>query len=318
LNGASGISPTQLLSLIGSLQGVSGLPAPLGGLVSQVTSALGGSGSIFGAVPGLSSGQVTGALTALQALPGLPAGASVPGGALAPVGAILTQIAAQPGVPAPVAGALNTLAGTLNGAGALSPTSLRGVIALLQAASGSLPAPLATVVSQLAGSLGAAGSLTGTGAGTGAGGTGTGSGGTGAGTGTGGGGSGTGATGYTAAQIRAYYIWLANLIAAQKAAAKKKAAHSGHANITRVRRSGNQLIITLSCSASANRTCKTTLAATTGSRQMTHKTLTFRGGSSKRVTLLIPASATRALARHRITVKVIARTGSYRTSKTLR
>jgi hypothetical protein len=43
-------------------------------------------------VPGLSSGQVTGALSALNSLPTLAAGSSVPGGSLAPLAAILSQI----------------------------------------------------------------------------------------------------------------------------------------------------------------------------------------------------------------------------------
>jgi hypothetical protein len=213
--------------VISTLQGVSGLPAPLGSLVTQITGALGGAGSIFGGVPGLSPTQVTNALAALGSLPGLSAGASVPGGALAPVGAIL----AQPGVPAPVASTVTTVAGTLEGSGAISPASLQSLISTLQGAGGLLPAPLGGVVTDIAATLGTAGSLVG---GT-----------TGTGTGTG----------------------------------------TGHATITRAKRSRNLVAITLHCTASANRTCRTAVTVNQGGRQLARKTITIRGGRTVKVTL---------------------------------
>ena len=202
LNGSGAITPGQLLALIASLQGVSGLPSPLGSLVSQITSALAGAGSIFGQVPGLSPTTVTEALAALQQLPSLTPGSSIAGGLLAPIGGILTQVASAPGVPAPAATTLSQVAATLSGGGSISPASLQGLITSLQGAGGSLPAPLTGVVNDLAVQLGAAGSLLagggGTGGGgTGGGGTGGGTGGGGTGGGTGGGGTGGGCTGGT-------------------------------------------------------------------------------------------------------------------------
>ncbi|MDQ6777097.1 MAG: hypothetical protein M3071_12975 [Actinomycetota bacterium] len=306
LNGPGAVDPSTLLALIGALQGVSGLPAPLGTLVSELTGALGASGSIFGGVPGLSSAQITSALAALGNLPGLAAGSSVAGGVLAPVGGILSQVAAQSAVPAPAAATLNGIAGILASGGALNPAQLQAVIATLQGVTAALPAPLNTVVGNLGKLLLGSGSLTGlggTGGGTGTGsgsGSGTGSGGTGSGSGTGSGGKGSGGglggTGGTATS------------------------HSGHATIARVRRKGNLIIVTLECTASANRTCRTTVRATMGGAQESHATITFGGGSTGHVRLHLRATAVAVLSRHRhgATVRVTARTGSYRTSKMLR
>jgi hypothetical protein len=282
LSGAGGIDPSTLLSVIGSLQGVSGLPAPLGTLVSAVTSALGGSGSIFGGVPGLSSGQVTGALEALGSLPGLAGGSLVPSGLLAPVGGILTQVAGQPGVPAPAASTLNSLAGILASGGALNPAQLGAITSVLQSVSSALPSPLNTVVGNVAQLLGASGSLTGTGSG------GTGSGGTGS---SGAGSGGTATTG-----------------------------RSGHATIARVQRKGNVISVTLHCTASSNMTCTATVKATQHGKQKSHTYVTLRGGTSKVVKLRPGKAAIKTmLRRHRaVAMQITALTGSYRTSKTLR
>jgi hypothetical protein len=96
--------------------------------------------------------------------------------------------------------------------------------------------------------------------------------------------------------------------------------HSGHATISRVQRKGNVITVTLRCTASANRTCRATVTATTGSAQQSHATITFAGASSKRVRLHLRATAVTALSRHRhgSAVRITARTGSYRTSKMVR
>ncbi|HEY5316802.1 MAG TPA: hypothetical protein VIJ20_02395, partial [Solirubrobacteraceae bacterium] len=256
LNGTGALDPSQLLSLIGSLQGVSGLPAPLGTLLSDVTGALGASGSIFGGVPGLSSGQVTGALAALGDLPGLAAGSSVPSGLLAPVGGIVSEIAAQPGVPTAAAAALDTVAGTLTSAGALDPASLQGLISTLQSVSSSLPSPLNTVVGQLIQLLSGSGSLTTTGGGGGTGGGGTGGGGTGGGGtgdgGTGGGGT-TGAGGGTGTGGGTGFGGTgtgtgtggSGTGGAGGAGGGSTAGHAGHASISRVQRQGDVIVVTL-------------------------------------------------------------------------
>jgi hypothetical protein len=64
----------------------------------------------------------------------------VPAGSLAPVATVLTSLAGEPGVPAPAAAALTSVAGTLDGAGAIDPTSLRGPITTLQGVAGTVPA----------------------------------------------------------------------------------------------------------------------------------------------------------------------------------
>jgi len=328
LSGAGAISPTALLSLIASLQGVSGLPAPLGSLVTEVTSSLAGSGSIFGGVPGLSSTQVIDALDALQALPGLSSGSSVASGALAPVGAILTQVASQPGVPTAAATTLDSVAATLDGSGAIDPTSLQGLITTLDGVSGLLPSPLNSVVSQLASSLGGAGSLLGLGSG--GGGTGGGTGGTGGGTGgtgsggTGGGGTGSGGTGGTGTSKGAGSTGGSGSSGGTAGSGgtpgASSVAHSGHAVISRVQRKGDVITVTLRCTASASRTCSTTVSATQSGRQLSRKSVRFRGGSKKRVVFRMRVTAITAMLRHRkaVALKITARTGSYRTSKTLR
>jgi hypothetical protein len=98
------------------------------------------------------------------------------------------------------------------------------------------------------------------------------------------------------------------------------ASRAGHAKISGVRRKGNVVIVTLHCTASSDRTCHTTVTATQGGRKQGHATVTFSGGSTKRVRLHLRASAVAALSRHHraAAMRITARTGSYRTSKTLR
>jgi hypothetical protein len=80
------------------------------------------------------------------------------------------------------------------------------------------------------------------------------------------------------------------------------------------------ITVTLSCTASSNRTCHTTVTVSERGHRLGQKTVTFRGGSTKRVQLRIRASAIEAAARHLRTVAltITASTGSYRSSKTLR
>jgi len=70
--------------------------------------------------------------------------------------------------------------------------------------------------------------------------------------------------------------------------------HDGRAIISRVKRHGRYVTITLRCTASRNRTCWTQVLVDKGSKQLSHKTFKFRGGTTKTITLRVPASAVRA------------------------
>jgi hypothetical protein len=87
-----------------------------------------------------------------------------------------------------------------------------------------------------------------------------------------------------------------------------------------VQRQGDVLIVTLRCTASANRSCLTTVSVTQRGHKLSQKTVSFHGSSTKRVRLALRVTAIAAMVRHRhaVSVKITARTGSYRASKTLR
>ena len=92
--------------------------------------------------------------------------------------------------------------------------------------------------------------------------------------------------------------------------------HSGHAVIVSIVRHRSNLTVKLRCTASSDKPCKSALGVDLGSRRLAHKTFTFRGGTTKTFRLHLPAIATKARKGHRKpAMKVIARTGSYRASR---
>jgi hypothetical protein len=84
-----------------------------------------------------------------------------------------------------------------------------------------------------------------------------------------------------------------------------------------VQRTGEVITITLHCTASRTRACRTMVTATTRGRRLSQRTITFRGGSTKRVQLRLRPGAVVAAARGAIAIKITARTGSYRASRTI-
>lgn len=283
LNGSGSLSPADLETVIGDLQSAAGsLPSPLNGVASALASQLADAGSIFGELGSVGnpvpSNIVTSALSALQSLPGLPAGSSVPGGLLAPVGSILTQLAAEPGVPASVAQTLTGIAAILDGSQAINPETLQILLTNLENLVSSLPSPLGGLLNQLLILLSGSGTLSGaTAPGTGATSSGSGSGTN----------SGTGG-------------------------------HTGHAVITHLARHGRRLVVTLHCTASANRSCHTTVTVTEKGYRKLRKTIIFRGGVFKRVLVRLPVSAELAVVHKHRALKVLARTGSYTARRTIR
>jgi hypothetical protein len=299
LTNPGAIDPTQLLSAITSLSGVTGLPAPLDGIVASITGALGSSGSIFGGVPGLSPSTVTSALSALGALPGLSAGSSVATGALSPLATILDTIASQPGVPGPAATALQDIATLMQG-NPLSPSGLTAVIDALNSIAGQLPSPLNSTVTGVTSKLATSGSLASTAGAGGTGGTGGGTGGTGGGTGGTGGLGGTGSVG-------------------AGGGAGGSTSRPGFGIALSAKRHANNLTVTVYCLASAGHSCRSTVTATQSAHRLAGRTVTIPGGHTRRVTFHLAHLAKRGARRHkRLNVTVTVRTGSYKSTKTLR
>jgi hypothetical protein len=277
LNGSTAISPAQLETVIANLEAAaSPLASALAAQLADSTSIFGGLSSVGNPV---SASTATSALSALQSLPGLPAGSSVPGGLLAPVGSILSQIAGEPGVPAPVAQTLNGIAAVVAGSQSINPATLQSLITTLQGLVASLPSPLGGLLSQLLGALSGSGSLH-TGGSTGTGGTG---GNTGSGSGNG---SGTGG-------------------------------HGGHAIITHLARHGRRLVVSMRCTASSNRTCHTTVTVKEKGHRTMRKTITFRGGSRRQVRMRLAISAELAVVHQHRALRVLAKTGSYTARRTI-
>jgi hypothetical protein len=264
--------------------------------VGQITSALGGSGTIFGPVPGLSPATVTGALTELANLPNLT-GSSLPAGSLSSLGTILGQLGQQPSASG-VASTLSGLSSLLTGTTPLSLGELGGLIGELQGVVTTLGAgtPLGGLVQNLVTDLGTTGVLNpGTGTGTGTGTT-------------------TGTGGLTASEIAYYEFLLAQLkkLQAELAAAGN---HAGYVVISKLSHSGNKVSATLRCTASAGRSCSTTVTATRYGRSV-HRKLSLKGGTSRKLTLKLAKA--KAVAHSSKLITVAAKTGPVYSTRTVR
>jgi hypothetical protein len=250
------------------------------------------------------------ALGALSSLPALASGVSIPAGTLSPLATVLQTIGAQSGVPAAATSLLDTIATQLSGA--ITPSTLLGMIKDLDTVGDLLPPPLNGVVDDLVSQLAGAGSLVGETTGTGAGTT------PGTGTGT----SGVTTSAPTTAEIDAYLAYLTKEKAAVAAAAKAKtaAAKGGYLAISKVRQNGRTLIVTVRCAGgAASKPCRANVFANEHSRRLATKSVTVKGTKSAQVKLKLPEAATVASAHaKREKVTVTAKTGSKKTSKVMR
>jgi hypothetical protein len=341
-----GLTGTQLTGVLGAL--TTGQLTSLLGVADagELTTILGGVDltDLSGALSGLDAGSLTAILTQLTPtqIEALLADGASPTSLITGLEGVLGNLGADPS-----AGAVDGLLAQLNGllAGGL-PTnstqlgqlsSLLGGVTPLLSTSGLSTSMLTTLLATAQGALADAvpgldtsavtnlitelTSLLGLDGGGGTGGGGTGGGGTTGGGTTGGGTTGGGTTGggTTGGGTTGGGLPGGGLTGTGPGAGVASS-KSGHATITRVQRKGNVLIVTLRCTASAGRKCGTTVTATQGGKQKSHVTTSFRGGSTKQVKLHLKATAVAAMtrSRHAVAVKITARTGSYRTSKTLR
>jgi hypothetical protein len=220
---------------------------------------------------------------------------------------------------APSGTQLDTLATEVDGVAAtlpasLSPTvgpSLQTVASDLQTIASATTATTTTLPGTTTGG-GVIGTVTGTVNGTTTGSTSTGTT-TGTTSGTGatstGGSSGTTAGGLTAAQL-AYFRYLVATIEKLQAQLKAAASHSGYTVVGKVRRAGAKLTATLTCTASRDRRCSSTVTASRAGHHVS-KHVTLGGGATRQITLTLPSHARSG------PITVTATTGRASTSKTL-
>jgi hypothetical protein len=329
LLGSGSLTPAQLETVIADLQSAAGsAPAPLGGtngVLAALAAQLADASSIFGGLGSLgsppSAATVLAALNALQGLASLPAGGNLTGGGgLSQVGSILTTIAGEPGVPAQLAAALNAAAAALdNPATSLSPTQLAQLISVLQSVANGLPSPLGGsggVVTNIVTLLTSAGTLAGGGSTTTT-------------TTSSGGSTTTSTTGTsTSTKTSSTSSTSSSKTGSSKTGTtqgggtpKKVASHSGYVRVTRVRRSGQRVSLTLTCTASRGRSCTGIVAASeTGYTSLRHR-VTLGGGARKTVTVGLRARrghAARSGGKRRPVIHVVLRSGRYRFARALR
>jgi hypothetical protein len=115
----------------------------------------------------------------------------------------------------------------------------------------------------------------------------------------------------SAAQI-AYVRWLIQMIETLNGKLSAAGSHAGYGTIAKASRAGRIVTVTVGCTASKDRTCRTTVSAARG-KSSAQRTVTVKGGATRRITLHL--SAVRHASGH---TTVRARTGSLTTSKTIR
>jgi hypothetical protein len=128
---------------------------------SEIASALGLAdlNQILNQVPGLNSTQISSAQSALAVAQALPLGGSAAGGSLSSLGTVLGLVAGH--TSGSNATTLNSIASTLEGSGAIDPSSLLTIVGQLQTLSSALPSPYGQVVGELANGLTGSGSILG-------------------------------------------------------------------------------------------------------------------------------------------------------------
>lgn len=122
-------------------------------------------------------------------------------------------------------------------------------------------------------------------------------------------GSGSGNSNLTPAQIAYFEALVAYIEKLDKELAAANT-HGGYILITKLTRAGQKLTAALTCTASSNRSCSSTLTVI-GGHHSTSKHVTLKGGAAKQVILTLPSAMTSG------PVTVTAKTGAVSTSKTL-
>jgi hypothetical protein len=294
VNGLVGTVPTtaQLAQTIAQLEGLAGtggITAPVGAALSQLASEL--TTADLGALLAqagspLSSSAVQQILSELAALQSLPVGGSVPAGLLSAVGQALDTIAAQPGVPAAAASALQNVAAELGSGGPLNPSTLTpalqtlaGAIPAVQSTPGTGPAlssVLGSLTTQLAASPPANG---GNGAPGGAGGTGS------------------------------YVRYLQSPPTVVKA--------TTGATIRAMRYRKGHVLVTVACPAAVHGRCHTTIYLKVGSSRISSKQLTIAAGKARTANTALSHKATSGKHGRTIGITATAVTGNYATTRTI-
>jgi hypothetical protein len=135
------------------------VPTPVSKAFSQVAAGL--TGADLAALLGqtgspLSSSTVQALVDQLGALGSVPTGTAVPAGSLSSVGQALDTIAAEPGVPATAAAALQQVASLFGSANPITPAALGGAIQTLEGTLGALDGTplIGPALSSLVGTVG--------------------------------------------------------------------------------------------------------------------------------------------------------------------